>query len=415
MTLSVAILAVVLILIATRGIGRVHIQIWQAMLGGAAAMLASGQIGPRQALAAIDLDVMIFLFGMFVVGRALVASGYLYCLADRWFSRIRSSDGLVAALLLGIGLASALLMNDTLAIIATPLMLRLANEHRMQPKLLLLVLAFAVTIGSVMSPIGNPQNLLIAVRGGIESPFAAFLSVLGPPTLLNLLVTYGLLRGLFRHEFHATPLVHRPAELTDPLLARYTRWSLLIIFLLIGSRAALAVLKIPWDFRLSYIALAGAAPLLLFSRRRFALLREIDWATLIFFAAMFVLMAGVWQSGFFQRYIDGMHIDITGIPAVMGISVGLSQLISNVPLVALYLPVLDHAGASLPALMALAAGSTIAGNLLILGAASNVIIIQNAERSGVRLGFFEFARVGIPVTLVNAGIYWGYLTWWFAA
>ena len=71
MTLSVAILAVVLILIATRGIGRVHIQIWQAMLGGAAAMLASGQIGPRQALAAIDFDVMIFLFGMFVVGRAV--------------------------------------------------------------------------------------------------------------------------------------------------------------------------------------------------------------------------------------------------------------------------------------------------------------------------------------------------------
>ena len=415
MTLSVVILAVVLIVIATRGIGRVRVKIWQAMLGGAAAMLASGQIGPRQAWAAIDLDVMIFLFGMFVVGRALVASGYLYCLADRWFGRIRSSDGLVAALLLGIGLASALLMNDTLAIIATPLMLRLADEHRMNPTLLLLALAFAVTIGSVMSPIGNPQNLLIAVHGGMVSPFAEFLSVLAPPTLLSLLATYGLLRCLFRHEFHAAPLVHRPVALIDPLLARYTRWSMLTIFALIGSRAALAVLEIPWEFKLSYIALAGAAPLLLFSRRRVALLREIDWATLIFFAAMFVLMAGVWQNGFFQRYIDGMRIDITGIPAVMGISVGLSQLISNVPLVALYLPVLDHAGATPPALMALAAGSTIAGNLFILGAASNVIIIQNAERSGIKLGFFEFARVGIPVTLVSAGIYWAYLTWWFAA
>jgi Na+/H+ antiporter NhaD/arsenite permease-like protein len=415
MITSVAILAVVLIVIATRGVAGVHIRIWQAMLGGAIAMLASGQIGPRQAMAAIDLDVMVFLFGMFVVGRAMVDSGYLYCLADRWLGRIRSSDGLVAALLSGIGLASALLMNDTLAIIATPLMLRLAEEHRMQPKLLLLALAFAVTIGSVMSPIGNPQNLLIAVHGGMDSPFADFLAVLAPPTLLNLVATYGLLRWLFRREFHAVPLVHRPAELTDPRLARYSRWSLLVIFVLIGSRAALTLVKIPWDFKLSYIALAGAAPLLLFSSRRFELLRRIDWATLIFFASMFVLMAGVWQSGFFQRYIDGMHIDIAGIAAVMGISVGLSQLISNVPLVALYLPVLDQAGASLPALLALAAGSTIAGNLLILGAASNVIIIQSAERAGIKIGFFEFARVGIPVTLVNAGIYWAYLTWWFAA
>jgi len=155
-------------------------------------------------------------------------------------------------------------------------------------------------------------------------------------------------------------------------------------------------------------------PLLLFSRRRLAIVRRIDWATLIFFAAMFVLMEGVWLSGYFQRSIDALHIDITTIPAVMGVGVALSQLISNVPLAALYLPLLQHAGAGLPALMALAAGSTIAGNLLIMGAASNVIIIQNAERAGIGLGFMQFARVGIPVTLLNTLIYWAYLSWWAA-
>jgi Na+/H+ antiporter NhaD/arsenite permease-like protein len=414
MNLSILILTVVLVLIATRGIGRLRIRIWQAMLGGAVAMLLSGQITPRQALAAIDVDVMLFLFGMFIIGQAMVDSGYLYCFADRALARIRTSDGLVLALLLGTALASALLMNDTLAIIATPLMLHLAREHRMAPRLLLLALAFAVTIGSVMSPIGNPQNLLIAVRGGLANPFVSFLAALGPPTLVSLLVTYGVLRWMFRREFHSVPLVHTPAELQDPPLARLARVSLLIVVLLIGLRIGLTVAQAGWNFRLSHIAVAGALPLLLFSRRRLAIVRRIDWATLIFFAAMFVLMEGVWLSGYFQRSIDALHIDITTIPAVMGVGVALSQLISNVPLVALYLPLLQHAGAGLPALLALAAGSTIAGNLLIMGAASNVIIIQNAERAGISLGFLQFARVGIPVTLLNTLIYWAYLSWWAA-
>ena len=90
-------------------------------------------------------------------------------------------------------------------------------------------------------------------------------------------------------------------------------------------------------------------------------------------------------------------------------SVLLSQLISNVPLVALYLPYLQSLQAETPALLALAAGSTIAGNLLILGAASNVIIIQRAERHGETLGFTEFARTGIPVTCINLLVYALYL------
>ena len=85
----------------------------------------------------------------------------------------------------------------------------------------------------------------------------------------------------------------------------------------------------------------------------------------------------------------------------------LSQLISNVPMVALYLPMLQHAGAATKEMMALAAGSTLAGNLFILGAASNVIIIQNAEkRSKETITFMEFARIGIPMVIVNILIYW---------
>ena len=95
---------------------------------------------------------------------------------------------------------------------------------------------------------------------------------------------------------------------------------------------------------------------------------------------------------------------------ILGVSVVLSQVLSNVPLVALYLPVLLHAGATTAGMMALAAGSTIAGNLTILGAASNIIIIQNAEkRGGFTLPFLEFVRIGVPLTILNVAVYWLYL------
>jgi len=136
----------------------------------------------------------------------------------------------------------------------------------------------------------------------------------------------------------------------------------------------------------------------------------MDWFTLIFFASMFVLMQSVWDSGFFQSAIDATHLNVASTEVILAVSILLSQLISNVPLVALYLPVLMQAGASTEAMMALAAGSTIAGNLSILGAASNVIIIQNAEkRSRATLTFLEFVRIGAPLTVINAVIYWLFL------
>lgn len=122
---------------------------------------------------------------------------------------------------------------------------------------------------------------------------------------------------------------------------------------------------------------------------------------------MFVLMESVWEPGFFQSLITDLQLDFNSAGVVMAVSVLLSQLISNVPMVALCLPLLSHLGAATEEMMALAAGSTIAGNFSILGAASNIIIIQNAERrAGETLTFWEYARIGIPMTVVNTAVYW---------
>jgi Na+/H+ antiporter NhaD/arsenite permease-like protein len=179
---------------------------------------------------------------------------------------------------------------------------------------------------------------------------------------------------------------------------------------LVLAKITTSALGVGVDFRLTYIALAAALPIVTFSPRRLGIVRGVDWPTLIFFAAMFVLMQSVFDSTYFQGIIGGLHLNLESVGVIMAVSIVLSQLISNVPLVALYLPVLSEFGAATKGMMALAAGSTIAGNLSILGAASNVIVIQNAEKkAGETLTFWEFVKIGIPLTAVNAIVYWAFL------
>jgi Na+/H+ antiporter NhaD/arsenite permease-like protein len=413
MNISLLILLGVFFIIAFRKVGGIPVKIWQAMTAGAILVLATGQISPFEAIQAIDLDVMLFLFGMFVVGEALILSGYLSALAYGILHRVQTADGLVLTLLFVAGFASAVLMNDTLAIVGTPLVLRLAREHRLEPRLLLMTLAVAVTTGSVLSPIGNPQNLLIAIDGPVPSPFLTFFQALALPTLLNLMVAYVVLRVMWPTAFHATALVHSEVTIRDPALARLIRLALVSVFGLLGVKMICVALAVPLEFRLSYLAMAAALPLLVFSQRRLELVRQVDWPTLLFFASMFVLMASVWQTGVLQSWTAHLQMDFTSLPSILGLSIVLSQLISNVPLVALFLPLVSEGPGSLPALLALAAGSTIAGNVCILGAASNVIIIQRAEQEGHTLSFGTFAWIGVPLTILQTLVYAVYLNWLF--
>lgn len=410
MTFPVVVLLAVFALIALRDVGRRLPPIWLAMLGGAAAVLLAGAIAPAPALRAIDPDVMLFLFGVFVVGQALEESGYLFHLSYKLFRRARTADALILLILFGAGAASAFLMNDTLAVIGAPLVLLLARQHKMSPKVLLLALAYAVTLGSVVSPIGNPQNLLVAIHGRLDNPFVEFFRRLALPTAINLLAAFWILKFFYRESFHGEALVHVRQELRDQALAHLARFALLLMIFLVAVKVVLAFVAPSLDFRLTWIALIAAAPILIFSPKRWRIVRHIDWRTLVFFAAMFVLMESVWRSGFFQAQLAHWDPNLSSVSVILAVSVLLSQVISNVPLVALTLPLLLHAGASTRELLTLAAGSTLAGNLFILGAASNVIIIQNAERKGGHtLGFIEFARVGIPLTLINALVYWVFL------
>lgn len=411
MIIPVLVLFAVFILIVVRRIGNLKLRIWQVMFLGAFTVLVSGQISPLGAFKAVNIDVMVFLFCMFTVGQALEDSGYLSHLSYNIFKRAKSANQLILLILIGMGVASAFLMNDTLAVIGTPVVLLLAKKHEINPKVLLLALAFGITIGSVVSPIGNPQNLLIAINGEITNPFVTFSKFLLVPTFVNILLCYFLLKLFYKNHFKNKPLSHSQEPIKNHNLAILSKISLMLVIMLVIFKILLIFIGVRFDFKLVYIAMAAVLPILLFSRERFRVVKKIDWSTLIFFIALFVLMESVWQSGFFQVIIKDLNLDITSIFVVMIISAVLSQFISNVPLVALYLPLLVHQGVPVEGLMALAAGSTIAGNLSILGAASNVIIIQNAEKkANETLTFFEFIKVGLPLTVINTLVYWVFLT-----
>ncbi len=372
------------------------------MLGGAILTLLTGQISPIDALYAINPGVMLFLLGMFIVGEGVKNCGFLENCISGICRYAPSGDILLILIIVTMGLLSAVLMNDTIAIIGAPLILILAERFGISKSGAMIALCFSVTTGSVFSPIGNPQNYLITSYVPQLSPYLLFFTGLTLPTILSLAIIYPFLRPLFQGAVpsHSACKIGEPAQSMEkwPVYLSFT-----IIFTGIGLHVLEGLFLTSWSVPVEWIACIAAIPILVGSKNRVKLLLNLDWYTLIFFASMFVLMQSVYDTTLFQTMIpdkEGTNVLLVLVGGVL-----LSQLISNVPFVALFQPALLSSDVSPAIVLALAAGSTIAGNLTILGAASNVIIIQQAERHGVHIPMTMFCRYGIPVTLCQVGIY----------
>lgn len=405
MPIAVLILLMVLVAIASRHLIKVVVPIWVFMAIGAVASVLFQQISPLHALNAIEPDVIFYLFGMFLICQAAEESGYLERITDRIFFHVVTGKHALLIIVFVLGFSAALLMNDTIAIVGTPIILQLCKSQKHVTKPLLFALAFAITIGSVISPIGNPQNLLIAVKGGLSSPFLDFIKPLIIPTVINLMMTYFFIYLIYKPELNKPIEKPVPGSINDYPMVMLVKISLILMLFLVLAKIITDVMHTSLRINFSYIALIAALPIL-FSKQRWILLKQLDWGTLLFFASTFILIQSVWDSGFFQTTLNQFHLTVTQIPVILFISIIFSQFISNVPLVSLYLPLLISHHATDSQYLALAAGSTIAGNLSILGAASNVIIIQNMEKRGMKgFGFFEFIKMGLPLTAMNMLIY----------
>ena len=226
---ALIVLLIVFALIAIRQVGRLRFRIWQIMLMGALAVLLTGQITIPEAVRAVNPDIMIFLLAMFVVGEALIQSGYIVSLSSRVIKKCPDADHFLGIFVVLMGLFSAILMNDTMAVICTPLALFWSRRLGLNPKVLLLALCFAITTGSVLSPIGNPQNLLVATETGFPNPFITFFIYLGVPTLASLFLVYLFIRVVYRHEPWDRPVPPGEIDPTDRGLANISKISLVIL------------------------------------------------------------------------------------------------------------------------------------------------------------------------------------------
>ena len=417
---ALGVFAVVYALIIGRR--RFGVPIWAAMLIGAALMIGLQVIGVEAAFMSVNLDVIAFLFGMFTIVSALDRAGVLQRVAVKMLAVAKTPDRLLMAFVVGMGLLAAFLVNDTIALLGIPLVIYVARHAGIRPAVLLVALAFGITVGSVMTPIGNPQNLLIAIQSGIPMPFTTFLAQLAAPTIASLFVTYAILKVYYRKEIRqdyqlsALELVEKTAY--NPRLARIS------IAVLIATIAGFVVSEVLHflgiaNFSLSVVAMLGAAAIYALSSQRKEIVKSVDYSVLIFFAGMFVVTSALWSSGavslLFMNYIPTPDPGdpVQSAAVISAASIGASQVLSNVPFVALYNFVMIDSGFTgqhVDQWMMLAAASTIAGNLTILGAASNIIIIEAAESRGVRaFSFLEFFKVGSIVTAANLAVYYAFI------
>jgi len=415
MQLAVLVLFFVLFLLIIRRIGRLNFPMWFSMTLGAFLVLLFGQITPAQAFSAVRWPIILFLLGMFIVGAAVDASGILKQYAFPYLARISSPRKFLFLFIFAAGFLSAFLMNDTIAIILTPFALWCAKRYHLPAKTMLFTLAASVTTGSVMTPIGAPPNLLIAIEG-LNGSFLPFLVWLFIPALIGLAVVYFSVSFSLRSQKSAPqPTAENVSDFIPENsfvpekkrlnLLFLTKMSLIFVFLSVLIYIGLSLSGT--SFPIVAIAFAGALPLILFSDRRLELIKKVDWLTLLFFISMFILIESVSMTGFFENFIPENFA--SSVPVLYATSLFLSQFISNVPYVSLVLPLLKINAAPVLSYMALAAGNTVAGNLTIFGAASNVIIIQNAEKSGETLTFFEFLKFGLPVVVMQSVIFVGWL------
>ncbi|HKQ97467.1 MAG TPA: SLC13 family permease [Candidatus Polarisedimenticolia bacterium] len=396
------------LVIGLQGLPRLRIGRPAGALLGAVAMVACGVLDFGAAKAAIDLDTILFLLGMMIVLGYLELSGF-FEVVERWIlGRAGSARGLLWLVVGSSGVLSALFMNDTVCLMLTPIVVRVTRRLELPVAPYLIALATAANIGSTATIIGNPQNALIAVRSGIG--FLPFLGALAVPAAVGLLIDGAILTAIYRRSISAEPLVvPPPREQAHPamptLVTSLACGCGLVVALMLGAHPATAAVG------------AGAVMILIGPARSKAALQQVDWGLLLFFGGLFVVMRGVEVAGLAGILVHQVSGPLdTGLSSVvlgrLAVAVTLlSQAVSNVPAVMLFLPSMQAvpAAAAEPLWMALAAFATLAGNLTIIGSAANVIVFESAKRDGVEVGFLEYLRVGLPVTVLTLIVAVGWL------
>lgn len=367
-----------------------------ALVGAALVMVASLLAGAQglsvdEALRAVEPHTLALLLGMMVVAAGLGEAGFFAWVVQALAKRRPTPAQLLWAVTLGSGLLSAFLVNDAVCLLATPLVIALVRQVGAPVRPFLFAVAMGSNAGSALTLAGNPQNMLVAKLSGLT--YRGYLVSALLPTLAALALTAGLLHLFFRRALAEPP---KPTEaLPPPQLDR----PLLVIGLvaLLGIVVA-NLLGAP----LALSALCGAAVVLLASRLKAeALLAQVDWSILVFFSGLFILVAALQRTGLpaeWLSHVDGARAGVGPLVAVLMFG---SQVVSNVPLILLLEPWIRLLPDAALAWTLTAFVSTLAGNLTLLGSVANIIVLERAKEP---MGFVEYLKVGLPVTLLSTAL-----------
>ncbi len=370
-----------------------------AALLGASLMVAFGPLTLEEAYGAINLDTIVLLLGMMIVVANLKLSGF-FALANAWVAK-RAHRPLT--LLLGVtlvsGVLSAVLVNDTVCLMLTPLVAQLAKDQRRNPVPYLLAVAMASNIGSTATITGNPQNIMIGSFSQI--PYLRFAEALTPISAMGLAVLVAALALAFPGEFLRGGRLD--ASPPQPAIRPGMLWKSLVAT---GGMIAAFFLGQPP----AKVAIVAGALLLVTRRLKPArVYREIDWSLLVLFAGLFIVVAGLEKAVLSPDLVaraGSLHLQ--SVPVLAGVAAVLSNILSNVPAVLVLRPFITALPDATTGWLALAMASTLAGNFTILGSVANLIVVQSARSQRIEIGFWPYFRVGAPVTLITIalGIFW---------
>jgi len=364
---------------------------------GAAAMVVSGALPWPDAVAAVDAPTLVLLFGMMIVTAYLRLSGFFRLVMMWALRRARTPLGLLAAAVVTAGVLSAFFVNDVVCLVLAPVVLEVTRQLELPPVPYLLALATAANVGSVATLTGNPQNMLVGSFS--EVSYRRFLAREAPVAVLGLGCVFLVVWVVYRRQLPQAPLAIVP----DTRLAVHYP-------LMLKTVVAIAVMLVAFlaGVPIAIVAIAGSGCTLLTRRvKPDKVYREVNWALLVLFAGLFVITAGLERSGAMDLFLHWAAAANLDRPAALtAVAAVLSNLVSNVPAVLLVKPLVASFAEPRRGWLVLAMASTLAGNLTILGSVANLIVVETARAARVEIGFVEYSKVGVPLTLVTLLLGW---------
>jgi Na+/H+ antiporter NhaD/arsenite permease-like protein len=364
-------------------------------------------MSPEEAAKSIHLPTILLLFSFMVISAQMRLGGF-YSAVTRRIAALQVGPVALMGVVIGVAAAlSAVFSNDIVCLAVAPVLAEACLRRRLDPVPFLLGLACASNIGSAATLIGNPQNMLIGEV--LKLPFAGYMADAIAPVLAGLLALWALLAWQMRR----TPPVAEPDPAQLAAIASevppFDRWQTAKG---LGVALALVGVFLFTDWPRDVAALVGAGVLLLSQRFHSSkVMGLIDWELLILFMGLFVVNHALERTGLTQQlvtWLTAQGIDLAQPATLFFTTLGLSNLVSNVPAVMVLMP-LANTGAGEHVGVTLALVSTMAGNLLIVGSIANIIVVDAARRCGVVIDWRRHARTGGPVAVVTLGIVAGWL------